>query len=128
MDTPIRGRVTDANGNPTVAEAELAVDIKGQLKALTQLSTSITTGQQAVTNTAAKLNGGVATSFTNGFRLKNLSTSTAPVFYGPSGVTTSTGDELAPGESVILPVADASTVYVIAVSAGTSTVSIAGLS
>jgi hypothetical protein len=90
-------------------------------------SVTFATGQQAVTGTAAKLNGGTATSWGNGFRLKCLSTSTASLFYGPSGVTTSTGDELAPGESVVLPMSDISSVYVIAVSASTATASWVGL-
>jgi hypothetical protein len=107
----------------TYTDGSLWVRIAGALSgitALTQLSTSIVTGQQAVTATAAALNSGTATSWTNGFRLKNLSTSNASIFYGPSGVTTSTGDELAAGESVIIPVANIASVFVIAASTGST--------
>lgn len=90
-------------------------------------STSLVTGQQAVTNAAVKLNGGTATAWKNGLRLKNLSTATAPLFYGVSGVTTGNGDELAAGESVVLPIADISLVYVIAAANSTATASWTGL-
>jgi hypothetical protein len=90
-------------------------------------TTTFVTGQQAITGAAAKLNAGSPTNLSKGFRLKNLSTSTAPMFYGNSGVTTTTGDELAPGESVVLPIADLSTVYVIATTSGTTKVSWVGL-
>lgn len=79
---------------------------------MAQLPTTVfSTGQQDVTATAAKLNAGTPTSFSNGLRLKCLATSTAPLFYGNAGVTTSTGDEIAPGESVVLPIADLSTAW-----------------
>jgi len=89
-------------------------------------STSFAVGQQAITNAAAKLNGGTATAFKNGFVLRNMSTSTASFFYGLVGVTSTTGDEIIPGGSVVIPVADISTVYVIAVSSGTARASWGG--
>lgn len=83
------------------------------------LSTSFSTGQLAVTGSAQVL--GASTAYKNGFALTNLSSSTASMFIGASGVTTTTGFELAPGTSLILPVQDISTVYVIAATAGTTT-------
>jgi hypothetical protein len=102
--------------------------VGGTVTSTTQLSTAFSTGQQAVTATAAKLNGGTSTSFSNGVILKNLSTSSASLFYGGSGVTTSTGCEIPPGGSDVLPVSDISSVYVIAAVVSTSTASWAGLS
>lgn len=96
------------------------------LRMATLPTTAFQTGQQAVTASAAKLNAGTPTNLANSFRLKNLSTSTAPIFYGSATVTTSTGDELVPGEAVVLPIADMSTVYVVAAATG-STVSWVGL-
>lgn len=82
------------------------------------LSSQFTTGQQAVTASAVQLNSGTATNFQNGVKLTCLSSSTVSAFIGKSGVTTSTGDELPPGQSVILPIADISSVYVIATGTG----------
>jgi hypothetical protein len=87
-------------------------------------STSIVTGQAAVTTTAAQL-ASTAT-YKNGIKLTNLSTSASPLFYGPSGVTATTGDELPAGQSVVLPVSDPSLIYVITASS-TATASFAGL-
>jgi hypothetical protein len=86
-----------------------------------QLSATFAAGQQATTATAAKLNGGTSTAFTNGVQVKNLSTSSATLFLGGSGVTTTNGYELAVGESIPLPIADVSTLYQIAAGASTAT-------
>lgn len=85
------------------------------------ISSTFSTGQKAVTNSALAL--GSSTTYRNGFALTNLSTSTASVFIGTASVTTSTGFELAIGASIVIPVQDIATIYVIAASAGTSTVS-----
>lgn len=80
---------------------------------MTTPSTQFLTGQQSVNSVAAPLNNGVATSFASGIKLTCLATSAYPLFIGDSSVTLSTGDELAPGSSVILPIYDVSTIYVI---------------
>jgi len=77
---------------------------------------NLMTGQQAVTTAAAPLAAAPAGTF----RLKALKANAASVFYGPAGVSITTGDELAPGESVILDIANADMVYVIAAAAGGS--------
>jgi hypothetical protein len=80
------------------------------------------TGQKAVTTTAGAL-GAAATAIT-GIKLTNLSTSASPLFYGPAGVTASTGDELPAGASVVLTMTDPALVYLITAS-GTATASYA---
>ena len=91
-------------------------------------STTLVTGQKAVTNTAAALAS--SASYKNGIKLTCLATSTAPLYYGPSGVTATGatgGDELPAGTSVILPIADPAAIFVIAAANSTTTLSFAGL-
>lgn len=83
---------------------------------------TVVSGQQSVTATAAVL---PSHALTNGFVLTVLSTSTLSVFWGPSGVTTSSGTELLPGGSIFIPVSNTNGVYVIASSTG-STVTFGG--
>lgn len=90
------------------------------------LSSQFVTGQQSVTASALALNSGTATNFQNGVKVTCLSSSTVSVFLGKSTVTTGTGDELPPGQSVVLPIQDISSIYVIAASAA-ATVSWLGL-
>lgn len=86
------------------------------------------TGQMAVTNAAAALptvlpaESSTATTFGMSFRirLKALKANAASVFYGPAGVTTATGDELAPGESATFDINDLALVFVIAAAGGGS--------
>lgn len=85
------------------------------------------TGQQAVTNAAVALNGGTRTAFSGGIVLKNLTASTTSLFYGITGVTTNTGCELPPGAADTLPISDISSVYIIAASNSTATVSWVGI-
>jgi len=75
-------------------------------------------GQQAVTNAAVAL----ATNTVKNICVKALSTNTASVFIGPSGVTTATGFELAADDSYCGPVTNTNLIFVIA-AAGGSTVS-----
>jgi len=74
--------------------------------------------RQAVTTSAAALPSNVGKRVC----IRVLSTSTQPVYFGPSGVTTSTGQELLPGDAWCAPIANTNQVYVIASSTG-STVS-----
>jgi len=84
------------------------------------LSTTFSNGQKAVTNSAATL--GSTTAFKNGLALTCLSSSTASIFIGTSGVTTSNGYELAPGQSIVVPIQDIASIYVVAVASSTSTI------
>jgi hypothetical protein len=96
----------------------------GSVSTVQAASTSLVTGQKAVTTTIAQLASTAV--YKNGVKLTNLSTSTSPLFYGPSGVTATTGDELPAGQSVVLPVTDPALIYLITAS-GTATASYAGL-
>lgn len=91
------------------------------------LTSQFTTGQQAVTTVATALNGGSLTQFTAGVKLTCLSNSTASLFMGTAGVTTSTGDELPPGSSVVLPISDVSGLYVVATANSTTMISWLGV-
>jgi hypothetical protein len=73
-------------------------------------------GQQAVTGTAAAL----ATNSTKQACFKALVANAINIYLGPSGVTTSTGIELAPDEAVCLPVSNTNLVYVVASTTGAS--------
>lgn len=68
----------------------------------------------SVTTSAAAI---VATTPTipavHGVIVQALSTNTASIYVGGSGVATTTGLELEAGKSVVLPVRDASTIYAI---------------
>jgi hypothetical protein len=74
-----------------------------------------------VTTAALPLNAGTSTNCKNGFYLGNLSASTASLFYGAAGVTTSTGKEIPAGQTRPIPMADVSQTFVIAVAGGTAT-------
>lgn len=78
--------------------------------------TSVVTGQQAVTAVATVLP-------TNAGRVvcvRVRESGTQNVFYGPSGVTTATGQELIPGEGICRPVDNSNRFFVIAAGAGST--------
>ncbi len=80
-------------------------------------ASSLRSGQTAVTATAAAL-----TSSTVALQviIKANTDNAIPVYLGPSGVTTSTGFRLDPGDSVTLEVLDLSAIYLIASTTGAS--------
>lgn len=78
--------------------------------------TSIVTGQQAVTATAAVL----PTNTAKQVCIKVLAAGTQDVFFGPSGVTTSNGNQLSPGDAVCLGISNSNLVYVIAAGTGST--------
>lgn len=71
-------------------------------------------GQQAVTGTAVAL----PTQVSKQVCLKTNVTNSINVYVGSIGVTTSTGQELAPDESLCLPVANLNLLYVVATTTG----------
>jgi hypothetical protein len=71
-------------------------------------------GQQAVTATAVAL----PTQTTKQVCLKTNVLNSINVYVGPAGVTTSTGQELAPDESLCLPVGNLNLMYVVASTTG----------
>jgi len=77
---------------------------------------TVFSNQAAVTATAAAL----ATNAAKSVCVKALVGNTLNVYLGVSGVTTSTGMELAPGDSVCLNISNSNLVYHIASSTGSS--------
>jgi len=78
--------------------------------------TSIVTGQQAVTAVATALPS-------NAGRIvcvRVIDTGTQTVAYGPSGVTTATGQQLVPGEGICRPLDNSNRIFVIAGGAGST--------
>jgi hypothetical protein len=71
-------------------------------------------GQQAVTGTAVALTANAAAQVCVKAEIAN----TINVYIGPSGVTTSTGDELGPGEARCLPVVNTNLIFVVASTTG----------
>jgi hypothetical protein len=86
--------------------------------ALVQISgnAAVRSAQQAVTNAAVALASGASKNIC----VKGLSTNTASVYIGPTGITTSTGMELAPGDAYCGPVSNTNLIFVIAVAGGSS--------
>lgn len=68
-------------------------------------------GQKSVTGTAASL--AATTPLKRGVIIKNPSNSGADVYVGPSGVTSTTGLQLEPGEKEFFPISDPSLIYVV---------------
>ena len=103
---PTVGSKTSANSIPVVIASD---------QAQTAL-TSIVTGQQAVTATAAVL----PTNTAKQVCIKVLTAGTQDVYYGPSGVTTANGNQLSAGDAVCLAISNSNLVYVIAASTGST--------
>lgn len=79
------------------------------------LPTSVTSGQQAVTATAAAL---ATHTLTSGICVEALSTNAISVFVGPSGVTTSTGQEIPAGAATCIALSNSNEIYVVASTTG----------
>ena len=112
------GATTPTVGQKTMA-ASLPVAIasdQGAVPVTQGALTSLTTGQQAVTATAAALPSSAAKSVC----IKVLAAGTQVVYYGPSGATTGTGMELSPGDASCLALDNVSRIFVIAGSTGST--------
>jgi hypothetical protein len=72
--------------------------------------------QQAVTTSAVAL----ATNSTHGFCVQALSTNALTVYVGPTGITTSTGFPLGPGQGVCYQLSNTNVIFVVASSTGSS--------
>jgi hypothetical protein len=108
---PTVGSKTSANSIPVVIASDQAT-----LPTTQGALTSIATGQQAVTATATALPSAAGKRVC----LKVLVAGTQTVYFGASAVTTSTGQELSPGDAACLPLDNASRVYVIAAATGST--------
>lgn len=71
---------------------------------------TIISGQQTLTTSAAAL---PSNTLQNGATLLALPTNTGTVYFGPSGVTISTGTPLTAGQSVSLAISNTSAIYII---------------
>lgn len=70
----------------------------------------ISTGQTTLATTATQLNV-TSTTTTNGILVRGLVANASTVYIGASGVTSGTGWELAPGESVVFTVSNITALY-----------------
>lgn len=78
-------------------------------------------GQASVTSLASAISAS-PTNFTNGVILECISSAPVSIFVGfTSSVSTSTGFELPPGASIVLPIFDLSSVFVVSSSSATLT-------
>ena len=88
-------------------------------------SSNLFTGQATVNTTAVQVSA-ASHSLSNGIILKAPSTNSANIYVGLTGVTTSTGDILEPGESRGYPVNNTNLLYIISVASTTDKVSYEG--
>lgn len=93
---------------PVSIAATLPVQIVG--------SGTLLSGQQAVTASAVALTSNACKAVT----VKALVGNTINVYVGPSGITTGTGYELAPGDTISFPITNTNLIFVIASTTGAS--------
>jgi hypothetical protein len=94
----------------------ILTDTSGNTQTASIGDAAFISGQQAVTGTAAALASHAARSVC----IVALLANTIPVYVGASGVTTSTGMQLSPGQGVCQPVSNVNLVYVVASTTGAS--------
>ena len=110
--TPLMGAGNTGTGSLRVTIASDQATLPVTQGALTTLET----GQQAVTATAAVL----ATQAAKQVCIKVLTAGTQVVYYGKTGVTTTTGQELSPGDGDCMAVDNVNRIFVIAGSTGST--------
>ena len=115
---PAKGSATSANSTP-VAIASDQAPVPTQPSGL---SSAIVAFQQNVTASAVAL----ASNSVHGFCVKALPGNTITAYVGPSGVTTSTGYPLAPGDWICYQGSNTNLAYVIAGSGSGAQVAVSG--
>lgn len=86
------------------------------------ISSTLLTGQATVNTTQVQVTA-TSKALVNGIVIKSLSTnSSGGIYVGLTGVTTSTGDLIEPGERVGYPVANANLLYIISAASTTDKV------
>jgi hypothetical protein len=75
------------------------------------LATTVVTGQETVTASAVQFNGGTSKTPKGKVLVKALATNTGIVYIGPSGVLTTTGFALNPGDSQEFDISDVNKLY-----------------
>lgn len=109
------GSVTvTAHASPNSAPPFLPKDSSGRIVVASGNPTTPVNGQATVGTSAAAL---ASNSLTNGVIVQALSTNTVSIFVGVSGVTTSTGFELQPGQATSVAVTNTSSIFAISGSA-----------
>lgn len=108
---PTIGSKTSANSIPVVIASD-----QGAVSTTAGALTSITTGQQAVTATAAVL----PTQAAKNVCIKVLIAGTQTVYYGPTGVTTATGQEISAGDASCMALDNVNRIFVIAGGTGST--------
>lgn len=89
------------------------------------VSSTLYTGQRTVNTSQVQLSV-TSKPVTNGIIIKALSTNAANIYVGTTGVTTTTGDILEPGESRGYPISNVNLLYIISGSSITDVVSYEG--
>jgi hypothetical protein len=114
LGVKIRLGPSGMDGGPVTSSNGLPVNSKGDY------ASSLTSGQKLVPVSPAMAQplSGISVGATRMVAVKAFNGNTDDVFVGGSGVTTASGWQLGPGESVSLAVNDAQTVYVISASSG----------
>lgn len=107
---------TDANGNLLVSASITAPD---------NTSANLYTGQQTVGTSQVQITAS-SNALINGMIVKALSTNSAAIYVGKTGVTTGTGDVLEPGEARGYAVNNTNLLYIISVASTTDKVSFSG--
>ncbi len=103
---------------PTYTEGDQvleSLDLSGRLRVLTTVAanTAVLSGQQTVTASAVAL----ATNTSKNVCVKALNGNSAAVYIGPTGITTSTGFRMDPGDVVCGPISNTNLNFVIAAAA-----------
>lgn len=110
-----------ASSNVTVTNFPGSQAVTGTVSTQPSGFGSLFSFQQSVTGSAVVL----STNAAHGYCIKALSTNTISVFVGPSGVSTATGYELTPGDSICYQASNSNLSFVIASTTGAS-VSVTG--
>ncbi len=94
----------------------ISTDTSGRVNVIVNGNAAVLSGQQSVTGTAVAL----ATHAAKTICVKAILGNTIPVYIGPSGVTTSTGIPLDPGDAPCLTVQNTNEIFVVASTTGAS--------
>ena len=76
-------------------------------------ATTVATGQQTITTSAAQLNGGTSAACKNKLQVKALSTNSGITYVGPSNVSATTGYALQAGDTVEIDIDNVNKLYAI---------------
>lgn len=126
---PVMGAVSSSDG-VTVQPAEINPStgrllVDATVSSESDTSANLYTGQKTVGTSAVQVSAASHT-LSNGVILKAPSTNGANIYVGLTGVTTTTGDILEPGESRGYPVNNTNLLYIVSAASTTDVVSFEG--